>query len=1053
MKKGLLSILFLFCFTQINYAQNNGVTSFDIPAKNSLKFNKFLINPTFSYVREDESFISLYNKTQWSGFENGPKTYFFSYSGKFRDDNGIAFGFFQRKFDIRTTFGAVANFARNVSLSNDSNFTFGLNLAYINSGLDSGAIITNDPSDVALQNIPKNSLISVNPGVNYSVGFMDFGLTANNIFAYNFADSGLLSEDPAQSFVGSVMYTGYMYNSGMFENAKFSTLIRGEMAKESTTFSGSVLFNAPKLGWAQAGYNSLYGISGGVGLILAKKISIGYTVEKGMSNFSDFGLSHEITLAYKFKGYGDYEDYKPIVKATKKTNPGTATKKVAVKKKTPAELKKERDEQLALKAEQERARLEAERLRREKDLADARAKAEADARAKAEADKLLALQGKESAEARARAAEAARLKAEQDKANAIAEAERLRKEKLAADAKAKADAIAQAKADADRLLKEKADAAARAKADADRLLKEKADAAARAKADAERLLKEKADAEAKAKADAAAKAKAEADRIKAEQDKNIAEIERLRKEKEIADAKEKADSIAKAKADADRLLAQQAEAQRLLKEKADAEAKAKADAAAKAKADADRLKAEQAEAQRLLKEKADAEAKAIADAAAKAKADADRLKAEQAEAQRLLKEKADAEAKAIADAAAKAKADADKLKADQAEAERLRKEKEAADKAKADAQAKANADAAAKAKLEADAKAKLDAEKLKAEQAEAERLRKEKEIADAKANADAEAKAKADAEAERLRLEAAAKAKLDAAKTAEDKELDNLSEVIDDSKKNQTESLSKFESIVDSKEKELLELRRINDLSDKGIVTEAKEYQSTAAANRALETIKNEITENAKTQDRFLKEFETLAAERLKKVANKNDIVNQNYAKTLEKLRAEKLLSEKKNAELLAKLEKIKEETDIEKKRRIKQAKFDNNQAKYLKDRETLKQIKLSTTPNSKTYTAADFDFGDEDQSNMQIVKNIENLDNGFYLVVAAHKDEAKRDAFIKKAIEAGQTNIDFFYNVSTSTYYIYYQKFSEIQDATQAQEQKGSKPYNAKMVIVKVEK
>ncbi len=89
----------------------------------------------------------------------------------------------------------------------------------------------------------------------------------------------------------------------------------------------------------------------------------------------------------------------------------------------------------------------------------------------------------------------------------------------------------------------------------------------------------------------------------------------------------------------------------------------------------------------------------------------------------------------------------------------------------------------------------------------------------------------------------------------------------------------------------------------------------------------------------------------------------------------------------------------------------------------------------------------------MQIVKNIENLDGGFYLVVAAHKDEAKRDAFIKKAIEAGQTNIDFFYNVSTSTYYIYYQKFSDIQDATQAHEQKGSKPYNAKMVIVKVEK
>ena len=72
---------------------------------------------------------------------------------------------------------------------------------------------------------------------------------------------------------------------------------------------------------------------------------------------------------------------------------------------------------------------------------------------------------------------------------------------------------------------------------------------------------------------------------------------------------------------------------------------------------------------------------------------------------------------------------------------------------------------------------------------------------------------------------------------------------------------------------------------------------------------------------------------------------------------------------------------------------------------------------------------------------------------MAAHKDVAKRDAFITKAIQAGQTNIDFFYNASNGTYYIYYQKLTEIQDATKAMEAKGSKPFNGKMVIVKVEK
>ena len=68
------------------------------------------------------------------------------------------------------------------------------------------------------------------------------------------------------------------------------------------------------------------------------------------------GLSHEFTIAYKIKGYGDYEDTKPIVKATKKTNPGV--KATAVKKKSLAELQKEREAALALKAQQDKERLE-----------------------------------------------------------------------------------------------------------------------------------------------------------------------------------------------------------------------------------------------------------------------------------------------------------------------------------------------------------------------------------------------------------------------------------------------------------------------------------------------------------------------------------------------------------------------------------------------------------------------------------------------------------------------------------------------------------------------
>uniref|UniRef100_UPI0010AB0989 PorP/SprF family type IX secretion system membrane protein n=1 Tax=Flavobacterium sp. H122 TaxID=2529860 RepID=UPI0010AB0989 len=663
MKLKVFSILVftLFFIQTQGQSDENGVVPFDLPAKNSLKFNKFLINPTFSFVREDESFLSFYNKRQWVGFENSRTDYFFSFSSKFREQNGMGFGLFQNKFNVYSTFGLVGNFVRNVEINSDSNFTFGLNLAYVNSGLNSGEVITNTPEN--LDNIPKHSLISVNPGINYSTGFFDFGIVANNIFYYNFNPSGLVKDDPAKTFGVHGMYTGYLDGYGFLERAKFSTLIRSDIGKENTAFAGSILFNAPKAGWAQAGYHTLNGISVGVGFILAKKFSLGYSIEKGLGNISNFGYSHEITLAYKLRGYGDFEDEKPIVRATNKTNPSGADKAVGVKKKTPQELAQERGAELALKQQQERERQEAERLKREAELAEVRAKAEETARLKAEEDRLAALKAKEEVEARLKAQADAKLQTQQDRAKALAEAERLRKEKIADAAKAKVEAATQLKEEQAHLAREKAEADARAKAEANRIAADKAETA--------RLAKEKADAEARAKAE-------ESSRLKEEQ-------ARL--------AREKAEADSRAKEAADRLAAERTEAARLAKERADAEARAKAEEAARLKEEADRIATEKAEAARIAKERADAEARAKAEEAARLKEEQARLTREKAEADARAKAEADARAKAEADA--RAKEEADRIAVEKAEAARLAKER-------ADAEARAKAEEAARLKEEAD---------------------------------------------------------------------------------------------------------------------------------------------------------------------------------------------------------------------------------------------------------------------------------------------------------------------------------------------------------------
>ena len=175
------------------------------------------------------------------------------------------------------------------------------------------------------------------------------------------------------------------------------------------------------------------------------------------------------------------------------------------------------------------------------------------------------------------------------------------------------------------------------------------------------------------------------------------------------------------------------------------------------------------------------------------------------------------------------------------------------------------------------------------------------------------------------------------------------------------------------------------------------------------------------------------------------------YLKTIQAMKADQLQAVETNEIFVSALEEINVATDIERKRRIKRAAYDNEEDRYLKDRTALDQIKEDTPLSTVPLKAEDFDFGEE-QSNIQIVKDVKNEESGYYLVIAVHSDVAKRDNFLTKAVSAGQTNINFFYDVNTSKYFIYYEKFNSIEEAVKVLKSKGSKPYNSKMSVVKIE-
>lgn len=681
MKTIPIHIILLFFCLKTGYSQSdNGVVALDIPVRNSLTFNRYVANPTFSFVREQNKYITATSKREMLGIEDGPLTYFFNYSGRIKENIGAGIGVFQQNYGVLTTFGGIINFAYNARIQEDSNFTFGMNIGAYRSGLNSGNVITNI-DDPALNNIPSNFLLTVNPGLNYGTGFMDFGISYNNIVTYNFNASALVEENPKQGLQGHIMYTGYIGGYGFFGNSKFSALAESEFQKETTIVSGAIMITIPKGIWAQVSYNTQYGASGGLGVNITPQIAIEYNYEKPFVGLSDFGASHEITLAYRFKN-NNYYDYS-------------------------------RDDELA---------------------------------------GLLTFE---------------------------------------------------------------------------------------------------------------------------------------KKEREVSKTQEKTTTD-----------------------------------------DQDRIATEE-------------QAMQVAE-----------------------------EQPRIA------------------------------------AQEQIIVDTEEQARLVAEEEVRIAAEKLL--------------ISNPTDNVG--------------------------------KSISALTLETERSNETQIQLIVDLESAVAIKENDLKELKEENDLSEQNIYIAPKPFKSLSEENEAIERLKISLDTIRSDQNKKIAALESLLAERVISFTDPIDETNLYFKNKINILKLEQEKAIRNRDLLVSSLEQISIATDFERKRRIKRATFDNAQDRYTQDRNTLDSLKQNVTLRINQLSLEVIDFGRERNNNIQILKNIEQTESGYYLILAIHSTVIKRDKFLVQVISSGNKEVDFFFNVSTSEYYIYSKRFDNINETQRELASKSDEPYNEKLNIIKIE-
>lgn len=262
-----------------------------------LQQNSFMLNPTFSVVLSNDMSVALLSRNNISGFNNSPSFNLISYSGKNSEQIGTGIGVFQEHRGVFTRFGAVANYAHQIQLSENSTIALGFNFVYSKSDIDRSKVISTQSDPLINNFIPSLNLV-LQPAVSFSFKNFNIGIFAKDIVDYDVNSKKFTNNFSDKTIAGHVLYKHeFQSNTRLLSDSSLTSLFSFSNSINSK-FTGSLLFDIPKIGWLQAGYDDFFGFSSGIGFNISEKLSISYVFEKGKV---PVGNVNEVGIIYHFK--------------------------------------------------------------------------------------------------------------------------------------------------------------------------------------------------------------------------------------------------------------------------------------------------------------------------------------------------------------------------------------------------------------------------------------------------------------------------------------------------------------------------------------------------------------------------------------------------------------------------------------------------------------------------------------------------------------------------------------------------------------------------------
>ncbi|MNX49278.1 membrane-bound lytic murein transglycosylase D [compost metagenome] len=317
---------------------------------------------------------------------------------------------------------------------------------------------------------------------------------------------------------------------------------------------------------------------------------------------------------------------------------------------------------------------------------------------------------------------------------------------------------------------------------------------------------------------------------------------------------------------------------------------------------------------------------------------------------------------------------------------------------------------------------------------------------------------------------------------SKDNSVEKLRLVLEANKNVQDILMAKLDSLVNTMNNDLVDLKRMDVLNvDESKRLEKQSYESIGKTSELSSQLKKELAENRKAYAGLMNKVERIAVEEnqeykkkireSEKIKPSTSLQKRLFLEEIKHYKIEQEQGDAQNQLLIAKIDSLDTQKKIEVKRHISKASFYSMEARQFDDKLALIKLKKYQADALKNQNKTNSDEGSKAISleemkrelkenplkndktiKVEVFDNLKEVSNGYYLVLGIFTDAIPRDKFIMKLIDSGDFNASFFFNINSLSYYVYSDRYQNMEEVLYKCKKKEEDELYKDIIIAKAE-